>query len=519
MVPEEIYEKAATLMTRLRRLLPHLLAVFLLSVPSMDAARHSVQPASRRGPAGPRIRALLNSTPIARTAFWGIEISDLESGRVLFDVNADHFFVPASNTKLFTTALALMRLGPDYRTRTTVLQEGADLVLLGGGDPNLSGRAIPYEMGAPRGNPLTAIESLADQIVARGVRRVEGNVIGDDTAFVFEPYPEGWSIQDLTGDDGAPVSALTVNDNSVKLKILPADVEGALARISWDPVLPLFDIENLVVTDSRVEKKIHLERQPGSRQLRIWGTIPRLDLDGRTFTLAVDDPARFAAYALMDALQRRGVFVNGGAIARHLYPGAYPSVPTSTTASTVTTRPPPIAERVSGSLVDDLRVMEKVSQNLHAEMILRTVARERAGAGSRVAGLAELQLFLEEIGIGKDQYSFHDGSGLSRLNVVTPSAICSLLRYMGTSPQRDNWLSLFPISGVDGTLSGRFGNKRARGRIRAKTGSLTHASALSGYLERRDGRVLVFSIVANNYNGPAFEIRAVIDRICYLLLE
>ena len=503
-------------MTAMRRWLPRLLAVFVLSVPSLDAARHTVRvAAARKGSAGTRIRALLNSTPIARTAFWGIEVSDLESGQVLFEVNADHFFVPASNTKLFTTALALMRLGPDYRTRTTVFQEGADLVLLGGGDPNLSGRVIPYEMGASRGNTLTAIESLADQIVAHGIRRVEGNVIGDDTAFVFEPYPEGWSIQDLIGYDGAPVSALCVNDNSVKLQILPAEVEGAAARISWDPLLPLFDIENLVVTDSRVEKTIHLERQPGSRQLRIWGTTPRFDPEGRTFTLAVDDPARFAAYALMDALQRRGVFVNGGAIARHLYPGAYPSIP----ASTAITKPPSVAERVSPSFLDDLRVTEKVSQNLHAEMTLRTVAREKTGLGSRVAGLAELQLFLQEIGIGSDQYSFHDGSGLSRLNVTTPSAIASLLRYMGTSPQRDNWMSLFPISGVDGTLSARFGNKRALGRIRAKTGSLSHASALSGYLEKRDGRVLVFSIVANNYNGPAFEVRAVIDRICNILLE
>lgn len=457
-----------------------------------------------------RIRAALSSSPAARTAYWGIEIADLASGKSLFRLNADHFYLPASNTKIFTTALALARLGPEYRMHTTVFQEGRDLVLHGGGDPNLSGRSFPYETGADRGDPLAAIESLADQVVAHGVSRVEGNVVGDDSAFVFEPYAEGWSIRDAIGEDGAPVSALAVNDNSIELAVAPGAAEGAPARISWSPSLAVFDVDNEILTDSRVEKRVHVDREPGSRHMRLWGAVPLFD-SGTPRTLAVDDPARFAALALMDALQRRGVVVNGTAVARHLYPGAYPIAPPSNSTQ--------IAERVSPPLLEDLRLTGKLSQNLHAEMILRLVARERTGVGSRVAGLTELRQFLDEAGIDGEQYNLHDGSGLSRLNVVTPKAIVSLLRYMGLGPLRENWMSVFAVGGVDGTLSARFNGKRERGRIQAKTGSLTHASTLSGYVTRRDGRVLVFSILANNFNGSASEIRGVTDRICSLLLE
>ncbi|MDQ6705888.1 MAG: D-alanyl-D-alanine carboxypeptidase/D-alanyl-D-alanine-endopeptidase, partial [Acidobacteriota bacterium] len=303
---------------------------------------------------------------------------------------------------------------------------------------------------------------------------------------------------------------LAVNDNSIELDVTPAASQGAPARISWRPSLAVFDIENEIVTDSRVEKRVHVEREPGSRHMRLWGAIPLLD-SGTSMTLAVDDPARFAALALLDALQRRGVVVNGTAVARHLYPGAYLSAPAANSIQ--------IAERVSPPLLEDLRLTGKVSQNLHAEMILRLVARERTGVGSRVAGLTELRQFLDEARIDGDQYNLHDGSGLSRLNVVTPGSIVLLLRYMGLGELRENWMSLFAVGGVDGTLSARFNGKRVRGRIQAKTGSLTHVSNLSGYLTRRDGRVLVFSILANNFNGSAAEIHDVTDRICSLLLE
>ncbi len=211
---------------------------------------------------------------------------------------------------------------------------------------------------------------------------------------------------------------------------------------------------------------------------------PGKDLD--PIALAVDDPAQFAADALKDALAKRGVQCDGRAIARHQLPGAPPLDPL--TGGLVT-------ERVSVPLIEDLRLVDKVSQNLHAEILLRDVALRITGKGSREGGLGLLAGFLQGAGIGPDDYRFSDGSGLSRYNLVTPHAITTLLQYMGATPLHDQWIGLLPIGGVDGSLRLRFRTLRLRGEIRAKTGSLTHVSALSGYAVRR-GRLttaLVYS--------------------------
>jgi D-alanyl-D-alanine carboxypeptidase/D-alanyl-D-alanine-endopeptidase (penicillin-binding protein 4) len=178
-----------------------------------------------------------------------------------------------------------------------------------------------------------------------------------------------------------------------------------------------------------------------------------------------------------------------------------------------------LARRDSAALLEDLRITEKVSQNLHAEMALRAVAKVRRHVGSREAGIAEEQAFLDELGIDRASYTFADGSGLSRLDLVTPAAVVRLLAHMYQPAARDAWVSLLPVAGEDGTLHARFAGTGAAGRIFAKTGTLSHASALSGYARRRDGKMLAFSILVNNYNGPAGELRAAIDRVCALMLE
>jgi len=174
-----------------------------------------------------------------------------------------------------------------------------------------------------------------------------------------------------------------------------------------------------------------------------------------------------------------------------------------------------LAERTSAPLIEDLVITDKVSQNLHAEMALRAVARARRNIGSVAAGLDELKAFLTEAGISEGAYSIHDGSGLSRLNLVTPATVVKLLRYMYSGTLRESWISLLPVGGTDGTLSGR----KLNGRIHAKTGSLSHVNALSGYAERRNGKWVAFSILVNNSNAGAREVREIMDRICTLLSE
>jgi D-alanyl-D-alanine carboxypeptidase/D-alanyl-D-alanine-endopeptidase (penicillin-binding protein 4) len=472
---------------------------------------------------GNQLLALIQGSPAARSAFWGIEVFDLETGKTLVSYNATRLFVPASNAKLFTAALALDRLGPDYRFQTRVLSDAAPdsdgvihgpVRLVGGGDPNLSARPVPYQAkpgSSPPGNPLIHIEGLASQVAARGVKRIEGPVIGDDTWYVWEPS-EGWAVDDLNYEYGAPVSALTVNDNTLTIAVNPAVQPGDLATLDVQPPIGFYQFDNRVRTVARGgERKIHLDREPGSRQFRLWGSLP-VGGAGESVVLAIDDPAEYAALAFRRALEDRGIVVSGGIEVRHCFPNEAGDEPPAA-------HPFELASHQSAPLIDDLGITAKVSQNLHAELALRAVGRARRGIGSRHAGLEEMKAFLRQIGVGEDAYTFSDGSGLDRTDLVTPAAVVKLLRHMYASPKREPWIALLPIGGQDGTLSERFLDGPLAGRIHAKTGSLTHVASLSGYAEKSGGGWLAFSILVNNYNAPAGSIRSVIDRICTLILK
>jgi D-alanyl-D-alanine carboxypeptidase/D-alanyl-D-alanine-endopeptidase (penicillin-binding protein 4) len=473
------------------------------------------------------IQKLIDSNPAARTAFWGIQIVDLATGKTLYELNPDHYFVPASNTKLFSTALALNRLGPNFTFLTRVLADAppdaagriaGPLRLIGGGDPSLSARAIPYRTGPITGNPLAAIEDLADQIAARGIKRVDGGIVGDDTWYVWQPYAVGWSVDDPQSDDGPPISALTLTDNAQTLSIQPGLASGDLAAISFTPPIEFYRVENRVRTvPTGGPRAIHFKRIPGSLDAQLWGTIPLRD-GGIDLLISVEDPAEYSARALKLALETRGITVQGEPAAVHLFPDEVADLTQAPAAA-----PPPeaveLARRVSPPLLEDLRITAKVSQNLHAELALRAAARARRNVGSFEAGMEEMKAFLSEAGIDATAWHLMDGSGLSRLDLVTPAAVVKLLRYMYDSPARDDFLSLLPIGAQDGTLSGRFTETAAAGRIHAKTGSLSHVSALSGYIERLTGEWVAFSILVNNYNSRVAEVRGIMDRICNLILE
>jgi len=458
-----------------------------------------------------QVEQLISGSATASRAFWGIQVTDPSNGRTVFESNSGHYFIPASNTKLFSTALALLRLGPGYRFTTTITAQIAidtqghirgDVTFVGAGDPNLSPRDIPYHKGPITGNALRAVDDLADQLLQNGVRVIDGDVIGDDTIWPWDPYPEGWAIDDAVSEDGAPVSALTINDNRMKVHLRPGK-PGDPATVSCDPPLPYYFFHNGVRTGSR-DSLVHIaiDRAPGSREIVIRGTLPAGN-DGISEYIAIDDPALFAAGALRDALIGRGIVVRGHAVARHR--GADSARGKADGVVLASHQSPP--------LVESLRVINKVSQNLHAEMVLRETARVLGGDGSRQLGLDALQSLLGEIGVPKEEYRFEDGSGLSRLNLVTPQMVSRLLAYMYGSQYKTEWVSFLPIGGEDGTLEKRFSTLAGAARIQAKTGSLSHVAALSGYATTRSGAVLSFSIMANNFNGPASEIRAVIDKI------
>lgn len=464
-----------------------------------------------------RIEETLRTARALAPGAVGIEVVQLRSGKVLYTRNAEKLFTPASNTKLFSTALALNRLGRDYRLKTRVYVEAGpdtegrvagDLTLFGGGDPSMADIVIPYDKQAKPADAMAAIEELADQIAAKGVKEIRGDVVGDDTTWPYEPTPPGWAADDALYDYGAPVVALTLNHGKFQLTVSPGAAPGEAARLTLTPAVEYFAISNRVTTVAeKGPRKVTVERPAGSRELRISGTVAA----GADYTedLAVDDPALYAAVALADALARRGVAIHGSAVARHRETGE----PGREPAGRV------IAERVSPPLVELLRVVDKVSQNLWAEMMLREVARARTGEGSRRAGLEELRAFLSELGAAKEDYVLEDGSGLSRLDLLSPAVITRLLRWMALSPQGADFKSLLPVGGVDGSLEKRFKGMEGASAIAAKTGSLSHVNALSGYAESATYGELVFSIVVNHTSAQSSAVRAAIDRIAIALLD
>jgi D-alanyl-D-alanine carboxypeptidase/D-alanyl-D-alanine-endopeptidase (penicillin-binding protein 4) len=282
--------------------------------------------------------------------------------------------------------------------------------------------------------------------------------------------------------------------------------------IRTSPPLGYFLIENRALTTVGGRSAIQVARPPGSRQLRIWGALP-LGAPAEGRSLAVEDPAHFAATALRDALARRGVEITGKAVAAHRFAGEAGG-PSNGASSGLQ-----VARRLSPPLGEILTVVNKESLNLHAELLLQEVGRVHGGGGSREAGLEELRRFLKENGVPVDEVNLVDASGLSVLNMVTPRAMTALLASMDRSRNREVWIGSLALAGEEGTLSQRFTGSPAARRIRAKTGTLSHVSAIGGYVETAGGNRLAFAILVNNYAAPSSEVRAIVDRICMLMVQ
>lgn len=454
-----------------------------------------------------RVERIIQTTPALERSHLGIRVVDLK-GKVIFEHNARNWFIPASNTKLYSTAFALSRLGANHRMTTRVVAVNGDLRLIGGADPSLSGRTYPYDKTKEWADTAPGIEALADQIVARGIRRIEGSIVGDDTAFVWDPFPNGWSIDDPLFEYGAPVSALTLHDNSVKLTVTPGAAPGDPASVQLSPDLGLFTVIPDVRTVAKGEPaRVRVDRPAHTNELRVHGAVA---IGGRTYEnlFAVDDPALYAARALEAALVQRGVTIRNPATVRHR----------TSVDEGIDNSGTELAKLESRPLSEIVQVVNKVSQNLHAEMLLREAARKDRAAINTADAITQLRDFLtNEIKLGKDDVNFEDGSGLSRLTLLTPEATTKLLVHMANSPHRDAWMESLPKGGEDGTLSRRFNG--ATKRVRAKTGSLSHVAALGGYLDHPKLGTLAFTVLLNNYNTPTAEARAGIDKLVMTLLD
>jgi serine-type D-Ala-D-Ala carboxypeptidase/endopeptidase (penicillin-binding protein 4) len=464
-----------------------------------------------------RVQALLQS-PGAAHGFWGIEVVQLPAGRVLFQRDANHLFIPASNMKLFTTAAALEKLGPDYTFRTTVEAAGLpdavgrvdNLILVGRGDPNLGSRLLPYRPNIRVLGPADRVfQELADMVKARGVNEVAGDIIADDTYFVYIPFAPDWAQDDLQWGYGAPITALAFNDNSLTLHIIPGAKPGDLAQVQLEPVPGYYQLNNRLVTGpAGATPSVYVERLPGSMRMDVWGEIGA-DSDDERESVAIADPPLLMGRLLREALEERGVKIDGDVIARE----------TPRIAAATQNDPPPepprvvLAEHDSLPLREDVKLTDKVSENLHAEMLLRVMARASGKSGSAEQGLDLLRAFAAQVGADPAQTVFWDGSGLSRQDLVSPDALVKLLTYMARSANFPDFYTALPIAGVDGTLFERFRGTPAAGCIHAKTGSVEHVNTLSGYMDLPDGQRLAFSIMSNNQSAPPAKTIGVMDRV------
>jgi serine-type D-Ala-D-Ala carboxypeptidase/endopeptidase (penicillin-binding protein 4) len=487
--------------------------------------RAATAPARKRADIA-AFRASVNkilAAPEVSRGYWGLLVEDADSGEVLFAQNSDRYFTPASNAKLFTTALALAMLGADYKFHTTLESStpigndgtlAGDLVLVGRGDPNLSNRAIPYDKKTDReGPPEKALSDLADAVVARGLKQVSGNIVGDDSYFAGGRYPSGWSIDDMLWNYGAPVSALEINDGTLFVEIAPGPQAGAPASYTIEPwVSGFYEIHNELVTGAPGSKQeLTIERDPGAKDIVLRGSIPA-DAQQHSLGLANTWPAEYAAALLKQLLEERGVKIYGKAEGRHLA-----AAPADANAPVVA--PTVLAEHVSLPLAEAVRVAAKVSQNLHAEMLLRDAAKEKTGDVSFDTALQFAEQFREGIGIADDEMEMSDACGLSRRDLVTLEAVAKLLRWVSQQPWSDIYRASLPIAGEDGTLSDRMLNTPAAGHVWAKTGTLGHVDALSGYATSARGEHLIFSFFGNNHMMKSKPAEDVLDAITVAMVK
>jgi D-alanyl-D-alanine carboxypeptidase/D-alanyl-D-alanine-endopeptidase (penicillin-binding protein 4) len=445
----------------------------------------------------------------------GAKVVSLNSGKVIFEQNAEKYFMPASNMKNFTVAAAIEKLTPDYRFATGVFasakpdEKGAikgDIVVRGSGDVSIS-----YSFNDD--DRFKGIDRLADALIQAGVKRIDGGVIGDDSYFKGSAIPGGWEWDDLQWYYGAEVSALSINDNAIALSVVPGPA-GYQCAARVTPFNLVVRVQNRCMTTAAgTPRTLKIERKLGENMIEISGNLP-VGNGGFNNNVTISRPAEMFASMLKQRLTEKGVVVTGQgrAIATGFTTPAMPLVEIAKIES------PPLTLIAAKTM--------KPSQNMYTETLLWTLGEEERKRALIAPGLqpssAELGIgvvkgFLKQAGIAEDAVVQYDGSGLSRHNLITPSAVVQLYTYMAKQSKfTQAWRDSLTIAGVDGTLRKRFEGTRAQANVRGKTGTIDQVSALSGYVTTAAGEQLVFSMLVNGVPQNSTRV-GLIDEIVLML--
>lgn len=446
------------------------------------------------------------SDPNLFNAQIGLYIESIEDGETIFANNEHKLFISASNMKIFTTTTALLRFGPRFTYKTKVyhgktIKNGVllgDLVVRGSGDPTI---APSFSNGDSR----VFFRAWADSLIAKGITKIEGNIIGDESYFTTDPLGYGWQWDDEPFWYSAQISALTFNDNCIDVTVVANDSIGEAPEVYLSPPTTYVSIDNNAVTTKPDSvRSLDLTRPRLQNKILIRNNIP-VNNPRYTKSLSIEEPARFFIHVLREVLIEKGIKVSGDLkIVKNSSQIDY-----SEYSHVFTHQSPPLSEI--------LKAVNKRSQNLYAEQLLITIAAEYGDYASAAEGIKVVNSTLARMGISKNEFSMRDGSGLSRFNLISPHTVSLLLRYMAKNRYFPYFFNSLPIAGVDGTLKNRMKDSPAEGYIRAKTGTVGYVRNLSGYVESTSGEMFLFSLLVNNYLLPTPSINNLQDRIGILL--
>jgi D-alanyl-D-alanine carboxypeptidase/D-alanyl-D-alanine-endopeptidase (penicillin-binding protein 4) len=467
----------------------------------------------------PELRASVSrllTEPRFERSWWGIHVLSLDTGRTILSTNAGRLFVPASTAKLFTGALALDRLGPVFRIRTSlhaptrpddhgVLR--SDLVVLGRGDPTFNARSLG-------GDWVSVFAPLAASLRRAGVTSIRGDLVADASHFRGSQIGSGWELDDLPWAYAAEVSALSVNDNAVEVMVRPAAKAGLPCEVLMFPSGSGLQIKNHSLTSTGSEEtRADILPAPDRRGVLVHG---RLATNAQPISelLSVPRPAAWFGRQFKAALDQEGIKVRGEVVEVTGEETGSRVVPPNWIELGFTESPP---------LRDLLARMLKPSQNLHAQLLLLQVGAAGASVAgtnetSEQAGLRAMCRFLAEADIASEEARMQEGTGLSRHDVVTPAALVKLLVFMAQHPHGQVFREALPLAGAEGTLRLRFRGTPAEHNLRAKTGSLDLVSSLAGYVRSAAGEELAFALMLNNHiAAPERPGRAELDTVAVWL--
>ena len=427
----------------------------------------------------------LFANPDFNNAFWGVAVQSIDNGQILYEQNARKLLMPASNMKIVTAVATLKTLGPDFTYETKMFAENpvengkiaGDVVVTSNGDPTISAEEL---------------QGWAMQLKQNGLQEIDGNIIGDDSAFEQERLGFGWSWDDLPYYYATETSALQFAENAITINLFAGN-DGTIT-VEKIPETSYVQVNQTVNVQADAQPSIQWMYNPESRTVYASGTLPPGGKDYGSFS--IHDPAAYFVEYLKEALETNGIAVRGIAQGGHR--------DTSSWAILIDQKSAPLKEM--------LPVLLKRSQNLYAETFLKTL-----GNGKTADGIQAVQSALLNLGVPQNSLVVKDGSGLSRYNYVTPFALVTCLAKIYRDDPSGVFYNALPVAGVDGTLKSRMKQTAAENNVHAKTGSIENVRTLSGYVHTKDGEMLVFSFLANNYSVSADSANAIEDQAAELL--